>query len=53
MIGNGVPVQLAYQIALSIKKFLNELELYKLKVNGHMVKRKAEPGYVENPVERH
>lgn len=28
MIGNGVPVPLAHQIALSIKNFLNELEEY-------------------------
>jgi DNA (cytosine-5)-methyltransferase 1 len=50
MIGNGVPVPLAHQIALSIRKFLNELEQYKSKVNGHLVKGKAKPGDVKNPV---
>lgn len=53
MIGNGVPVPLAHQIALSIRKFLNELEQYKPKVNGHLVKGKAKPGNVKNPVEEH
>lgn len=53
MIGNGVPVPLAHQIALSIRKFLNELEQYKPKVNGHFVTGKAKPGNVKNPVEEH
>lgn len=53
MVGNGVPVPLAYQIALSIKKFLSELEQYKPKMNGHLVKGKTKPGYVKNPVEEH
>ena len=53
MIGNGVPVPLAHQIALSIRKFSNELEQYKLKLNGHLVKGKAKPSDVEDPVEKH
>lgn len=53
MIGNGVPVPLAHQIALSIKKFLSELEQYKPKINGHLVKGKTKPGDVKNPVEEH
>ncbi len=53
MIGNGVPVPLAHQIALSIKKFLGELEQYKPKMNGHLVKGKTKPGDVKNPVEKH
>lgn len=53
MIGNGVPVPLAHQIALSIKKFLNELEYYKPTMNGHLVKEKTKPGDVKNTVEEH
>jgi DNA (cytosine-5)-methyltransferase 1 len=53
MIGNGVPVPLAHQIALSIKKFLSDLEQSKPKMNGHLVKGKTKPGDVKNPVEEH
>ena len=54
MIGNGVPVPLAHQIALSIKTFLDELEHhYKPEMNGHMVKREAQSGNVKNPVKEH
>lgn len=41
MIGNGVPVPLAYQIAISIKNFLSELEQYKPKMNDHLDKGKS------------
>lgn len=41
MIGNGVPVPLAHQIALSIKNFLSELEQYKPKMNEHLEKGKS------------
>jgi DNA (cytosine-5)-methyltransferase 1 len=37
MIGNGVPVPLAHQIATSIKKFLSELEQFKIVKNGYLV----------------
>jgi DNA (cytosine-5)-methyltransferase 1 len=50
MIGNGVPVPVAHQIALSIKKFLNELEQYKSKMNGLLVKVRTRPSDVNNPV---
>lgn len=53
MIGNGVPVPMAYQIALSIKKFLIDLDNDNLKQNGHLVKTKTKPGDVKNPVEEH
>lgn len=36
MIGNGVPVPLAYQIALSVKKLLGELSQCKPKMNGYL-----------------
>jgi DNA (cytosine-5)-methyltransferase 1 len=50
MIGNGVPMPLGYRVALSIKEFLNGLNLKPIDVNGHLVKRKEKPGDVENPV---
>ena len=53
MIGNGVPVPLSHQIALSIKSFLSELEQYNPKMNGHLVKEKTKSGDVKNPVEEH
>tara|TARA_R110002050_G_scaffold85135_1_gene181724 strand:+ start:10307 stop:11479 length:1173 start_codon:yes stop_codon:yes gene_type:complete len=53
MIGNGVPVPLAHQIAFSIKKFLSELDQYKQKMNGYLDKGKTKSGDVKNPVKGH
>ena len=53
MIGNGVPVPLAYQIALSIKKFLSDLDQYKPKMNGQFVKRETKRGDIKNSIEEH
>lgn len=53
MIGNGVPVPLAYEVALSIKKFLDNLEGVEPKLNGHLVKRETKPSNVENPVKEY
>lgn len=53
MIGNGVPVTLAYHIGLSISNFLNLLNNQKKQINGHLVKAKAKPRNVKNPVKRY
>ena len=37
MVGNGVPMPLAHQVALSISRFLSELESKEIKVNGYLV----------------
>jgi len=49
MIGNGVPMPLGYNVAISIKNFLAGSNLNETLNKWKLVKRKEKPGDVENP----